>query len=264
MKPRRVVLKILLALFLGLLLSGFTCFFFPQQVLTVDSRAVKADVMVVLGGGSLERAARAAELFKAGEAPLILCSGLGDAAANAACLTNAGVPVTAILLEPKSHTTQENAKFSIAMLHALGAHRVIIVTTWYHSRRALMCFEHYAPDITFYSRPSYFGYPAQTKAETLKSETRNEKSEGMEPESGINEALKHQNTEASGAQSNSFPTPNSQLPTSISHPSPTLSPVEAERVRAARKYEWQQVRGYANSEYFKLAGYLVCYGVCPF
>jgi uncharacterized SAM-binding protein YcdF (DUF218 family) len=158
MKPRRVVLKILLASSLALLLGGAVAFFFPQRVLTVDSGVCKAEAMVVLGGGSLERPERAAELFKAGEAPLILCSGLGDAESNAACLTNSGVPVTAILLEPKSHTTQENAKFSIAMLHALGLHRVIIVTTWYHSRRALRCFEHYAPDITFYSRPSYFGY----------------------------------------------------------------------------------------------------------
>jgi uncharacterized SAM-binding protein YcdF (DUF218 family) len=225
MKPRRVVLKILPALFLGLLLTGATCFFFPQQVLTEDSGAVKAEAMVVLGGGSLERPERAAELFKAGEAPLIICSGIGDAESNAGCLTNAGVSVAAILLEPKSHTTQENAKFSIAMLRALGLHRVIIVTTWYHSRRALMCFEHYAPDITFYSRPSYFGYPAPTKAETLKSETLNGR-----------EATPH----------------------------PTLSPVEAERAQAARKYEQKVARHYANSEYWKLLGYWVCYGVCPF
>ena len=159
MNRRRVGLRILLVLCLGLLLAALVCFFFPQQVLTLDSGAVNADAMVVLGGGSLERAARAAELFKAGEAPMIICSGLGDAEVNAAYLTNSGVPATDILLEPKSHTTRENAKFAIPLLHALGAHRVIIVTTWYHSRRALACFEHYAPDLTFYSRPSYFGYP---------------------------------------------------------------------------------------------------------
>jgi uncharacterized SAM-binding protein YcdF (DUF218 family) len=37
----------------------------------------------------------------------------------------------------------------------MGAHRVILVTSWYHSRRALACFEHFAPDMKFYSRPSY-------------------------------------------------------------------------------------------------------------
>ena len=190
MNRRRIVLKILLVLCLGLLLAALGCLFFPQQVLTVDSGVVTADVMVVLGGGSLERAERAAELFKAGEAPRIICSGLGDAEVNAAYLTNSGVPATGIMLEPKSHTTRENAKFSIPLLHALGAHRVIIVTTWYHSRRALACFEHFAPDLTFYSRPSYFGYP--------------------------------------NADSN-------------------------------RK----SINGYIKSEYWKLLGYTVCYGVCP-
>ena len=105
MKTRRIVLKILLGLFSGLLLAALGCLFFPQQVLTVDSGVVTADVMVVLGGGSLERAERAAELFKAGEAPRIICSGLGDAEVNAAYLTNSGVPATGIMLEPKSHAT---------------------------------------------------------------------------------------------------------------------------------------------------------------
>ena len=108
MKPRHIVLKFLLILCLGLLLAAFACFFFPQQVLTVDSGAVQADALVVLGGGSLERAERAAELFKAGETPRIICSGLGDAEVNAAFLTNSDVPTAAILLEPKSHTTRES------------------------------------------------------------------------------------------------------------------------------------------------------------
>jgi uncharacterized SAM-binding protein YcdF (DUF218 family) len=158
MKRRRIALKILLALFVVLLLAGLTGWFFPQQVLTVDSGPVKADVMVVLGGGLRERPERAAELFKAGEAPLIICSGDGDAEDYQTCLTNAGVWVTNIWLETKSRTTRENAKFTIAMLRAQHLKSAIIVTSWFHSRRALVCFEHYAPDIKFYSRPSYFGY----------------------------------------------------------------------------------------------------------
>ena len=64
-----------------------------------------------------------------------------------------------ILLESESRTTRENAEFSIPLLRAHGVKRAIIVTSWFHSRRALACFEHYAPDIQFYSRPSYFGCP---------------------------------------------------------------------------------------------------------
>ena len=198
----------------ALILLVLVAYLFPQQILTVDSGPVKADVMVVLGGGLRERPERAAELFKQGAAQKILVAGFGDCKANGQLLKKNGVPETAIVLESKSRTTQENAEFSIPLLRSLGAHRVIIVTSWYHSRRALACFEHYAPDIKFYSRPSYFGYPG-----------RNQPGE--------------------------------------SAPHPTLSPVEAERVCAAWKAEWKMVRGYANSEYVKLLGYWVCYGVCP-
>jgi uncharacterized SAM-binding protein YcdF (DUF218 family) len=155
---RRKILKILLVLFVVLIALGVFAWFFPQQVLTVDSGPVKADVMVVLGGLP-DRAIRAAELFKLGEAPEILVSGKGDCTSNERLLEQEGVPEKAITLECGSHTTRENAEFSIPLLRQMGAHRVIIVTSWYHSRRALMCFEHYAPDIKFYSRPSYFAYP---------------------------------------------------------------------------------------------------------
>ena len=182
--------KLLFAASLALLLCGLTAFFFPQRVLTMDSGPVKADVLVVLGGGAWERPQRAAELFKQGEAPKILVSGFGDAAAYASSLTNSGVPLADILLEGKSTTTRENAEFSIPLLRQMGAHRVIIVTSWYHSRRALACFEHYAPDLKFYSRPSYADYP---------------------------------------------------------------------------KTEWNHhgISGYIKSEYVKLLGYWVCYGVWP-
>ena len=158
MKSRRLALKILLAFLVGLLLAGSACYFFPQQVLTVDSGEVTGGRHGGAGRQRMERAARAAELFKTGAAPLIICSGLGDAESNAGYLTNSGVPVAEVMVEPKSHSTRENAKFSIPLLHALGAKRVIIVTSWFHSRRALACFEHYAPDLTFYSRPSYYGF----------------------------------------------------------------------------------------------------------
>ena len=190
MKRRRLILKIVLLLVVLLALLAAVVWLFPQQVLTVDSGPVKADALVVLGGAGLERPERAAELFKEGEAPRILCSGYGDTQAYKTVLTKSGVPAQNISLETKSRTTRENAEFSILLLRQMGAHRVIIVTSWYHSRRALMCFEHYAPDIQFYSRPSYFAYP---------------------------------------------------------------------------KTEWRpkDIGSRAKSEYVKLLGYWVCYGVCP-
>ena len=152
----RIWLKAFLALAATLLALTLTAYFFPHQVLTVDSGPVQADALVVLGGGGQERPARAAELFKAGAAPFIICTGAGDANIHKAWLVSAGIPATAIELETRSRTTLENAQFTITLLHAQHLKSAIIVTTWYHSRRALACFEHYGPDLKFYSRPSYF------------------------------------------------------------------------------------------------------------
>jgi uncharacterized SAM-binding protein YcdF (DUF218 family) len=144
-----------------LALLGCEIVLFPRQMLTVDSGAVHADAIVVLGGGRDERPQRAAKLFKQGEAPRILVSGFGDCEANVRLLEKNGVPANVITREGDSTSTFENAKFSIPLLRQMGAHRVIIVTSWYHSRRALTCFEHFAPDLQVYSRPSYLGYQSE-------------------------------------------------------------------------------------------------------
>jgi len=138
---------------------GGIAFIFPHQLLNLESGDVKADALIVLGGGPEERPARAAELFKAGAAPIILVSGFGDYQISVEILKRDGVPETAIFGESRSISTLENARFSIPLLRQMGARRVIIVTSWYHSRRAMACFRHAAPDIEFYSRPAYLTYP---------------------------------------------------------------------------------------------------------
>jgi uncharacterized SAM-binding protein YcdF (DUF218 family) len=155
---RKWLWRIGFILFALLILLGVTALLFPQKCLCVDSGAVSADVMVVLGGGSHDRPERAVELFKAHAAPRILVSGLGDCKISRRFLIEAGVPARVIEVENQSRTTKENAVDAVQLLRKLGAHRVIIVTSWYHSRRALACFEHYGPEIQFYSRPSYFAY----------------------------------------------------------------------------------------------------------
>jgi uncharacterized SAM-binding protein YcdF (DUF218 family) len=159
-KPRRFLLAVLALLFGAALVA----LLFPEQMLLMDSGEVQADVIVVLGGGLGERPIRAAELFKSGAAPEIIVSGGGDAEDNCRLLERNGVPAASIEVELKSKSTKQNANFCIPMLRRLGARRVIIVTTWYHSRRALQCFRHYAPDIRFFSRPSYFGYPGTAES----------------------------------------------------------------------------------------------------
>jgi len=153
---KKTIRRIALGFFLSSLLLALVLLFFPQPFLTVDSGPVAGDVIVVLGGGSHERPERAAELFKEHAAPRIIISGAGDGEISRRLLVAAGVPARAIELESRSKTTRENAQFTIQLLREQKIKRVILVTSWYHSRRALDCFRHYGPEIQFYSRPSYF------------------------------------------------------------------------------------------------------------
>jgi uncharacterized SAM-binding protein YcdF (DUF218 family) len=149
------IATILVAL-VGLIAAGL--FLFPQTFLCVDSGPVKADMIIVLGGGAHERPEYAAKLFLDHAAPRILISGLGDDEINRRILVRAGVPARDITVENKSKTTRENARFCVPLLRAEKVRSAIIVTSWYHSRRALKTFEHLAPGIKFYSRPSYYQY----------------------------------------------------------------------------------------------------------
>jgi len=136
-------------------------YFYPEKILCVDSGPVAADVIVLLGGGQHERPGRAAELFRQHAAPRILITGAGDDGINRQLLLAAGVPAAAIEVEGQSLTTRENAEFTLNRLRAEKVHRVILVTSWYHARRAQKTFEHFAPELKFYSRPAYFAFDRQ-------------------------------------------------------------------------------------------------------
>jgi len=157
-RRKKRFLKIAAILFALLALLALALFFFPQKFLCLDSGPSRADVIILLGGGNHERAARAAELFNQRVAPRIIVSGAGDAEINRRILIKDGVPAADIQLEPKSRTTRQNAMFSVKLLRQQNLRSAIIVTSWYHSRRALHTFEHFGRGIKFYSRPSYFWY----------------------------------------------------------------------------------------------------------
>jgi len=154
-----------LLLALGILLLGAMAtlgalLFSPNLLCVQDQNTkAKADAIVVLGGEVLYRPPRTLELYQEGAAPQILVSGLGDCEEYRTLLVGKGVPQSAIQLECRSRTTRENAQFSVPLLRALGARRVIIVTSWFHSRRALHCFRHYAPEIEFISLPTIGDQP---------------------------------------------------------------------------------------------------------
>jgi len=153
--------KIFKWLALVALLLGLSAWFYPEIYLTVDSGpAATADVLIVVGGGSgqHERALQAANLFRQHAAPRIIITGEGDDEINRRILVANGVPAHAIETESKSTTTRENAVCTGKILRTEKVRRAILVTSWYHARRAQKTFAYFVPGVKFYSRPSYFGF----------------------------------------------------------------------------------------------------------
>lgn len=155
------IFRLFKLLFLLTALFAAVAYFYPEKFLCVDSGRVSGDVIVLLGGGVHERPLRAVELYKQHAAARIIITGAGDDELNRQILLQNGVPASAIEVENQSKTTRENAVNTLKLLRAEHVNRAILVTSWYHSRRAEKTFEHYGPDILFYSRPSYFGFATE-------------------------------------------------------------------------------------------------------
>lgn len=123
------------------------------SALNVPTRLAPADVIVVLGGDAIPRATGAGALFRAGYGARILVTGEGDCERNRTVLLAAGVPDWAIVVECASGSTWENAALSAPILAELRAQRVILVTTWWHMRRAVAAFRHVAPGVELMTAP---------------------------------------------------------------------------------------------------------------
>lgn len=132
---------------------------------TLSSSDIRADVIVVLGGGTRahafprpttelneagDRLLYAAQLYRQGVASRILLTGgkpalLGSATVSEAesmadILSIIGIPREALWLETASHNTYENAVGTKAILEKEGVKSVILVTSATHMPRAYAVF----------------------------------------------------------------------------------------------------------------------------
>lgn len=99
-------------------------------------------------GAAADRLWHAARLYRAGKAPLLVLSGgtahageAPEAEAMRQFLVELGVPASAMVLEPASVTTAQNAAFSARLLRQRDIHEVLLVTSALHMRRARALFE---------------------------------------------------------------------------------------------------------------------------
>lgn len=144
-----------LLLLLAVLVGGY---FFLQgeefqslwhRALVVSVPMEKADALIVLGGEPLARPQEAARLYRQGVARRVFITGLGDAARNRQILMASGVPGSTITMETKATSTFTNATLLKPLLEAAGVHTALIVTSPFHTRRALATFQKVMPGISF-------------------------------------------------------------------------------------------------------------------
>jgi uncharacterized SAM-binding protein YcdF (DUF218 family) len=119
-----------------------------------------ADAIVVLGGGGYtwvsrpgvtladlkySRLAAGARLYLSDRAPRVILSGGGvgrntEARNMARGMQVLGVPQSALLLEERSHDTEDNARNVGVLAHRQGVHRILLVTSAVHMPRASLLF----------------------------------------------------------------------------------------------------------------------------
>ena len=128
--------------------------------------APKADAIVLLGGGmgsntnaypyaemwnGADRVWHAARLYRAGKAPIVISTGVGERESSLPLLRDLGVPESAIVVEGEARNTEENARFVEKILEPRNTQntrkRVLLVTSAWHMRRSVLMYRKYAPSL---------------------------------------------------------------------------------------------------------------------
>lgn len=134
-----------------------------------------ADVIIVLGAGEMgtqRRTQHAVQLYQAGFAPYVLCSGgyrgpdgRREAEVCADLAQAAGVPISAIMLEPDSRTTEQNARYAAEILRRRSWESAVVVSDSFHLLRARWLFTR--EGVTVWTSPATRFGQAGNAPETL-------------------------------------------------------------------------------------------------
>ena len=131
-----------------------------------------ADAIVLLGGGmgsntnvypyaemwsGADRVWHAARLYKAGKAPIVISTGVGERESSLPLLCDLGGPASAVVIEDKARNTEEHSKFVERLLkerthaeaqrHGEEEKKVLLVTSAWHMRRSVLMYRRYAPNL---------------------------------------------------------------------------------------------------------------------
>lgn len=117
----------------------------------------KAEAALVLDGdGSGNRILKAAELVRQGYAPVAIISGANPTYGVHSCdlaipfAVRHGYPEAYFEhLESDALSTETEAAVALQVIRRRGLHRILLVTSDYHTRRAAQIYRAQAPEITF-------------------------------------------------------------------------------------------------------------------
>jgi uncharacterized SAM-binding protein YcdF (DUF218 family) len=120
---------------------------------------VSADTLADLSGVG-DRLLFAVAAYKAGRAPVIVATGganegfAPEAQLMRDILVTMGVPLEAIVLEPRNRVTLDNTRFTRQTLISMDVKSVLLVTSAFHMRRSILVFD--ALDIEVTAAPTDF------------------------------------------------------------------------------------------------------------
>ncbi len=136
------------------------------QYLDVNAEPNLSDMAFVFGARFIQPAYIAAELFKMGLVKYIALTGgknrlteINEANTFYEVLIGMGISEAQIILENESTNTLENVIFAIpqiaARMNIQDVKSLIVITKWYHSRRAIMTLKRHFPDRIYYFTKTY-------------------------------------------------------------------------------------------------------------
>lgn len=107
--------------------------------LVINENPVKADIIIVLSGGGIERIDKGVQLYKHSYAShFMISNGQEDNLFQAALIK--GVPLNSVMLENKARSTLDNAFYTIDIMTKHKLKSAIIVSSNFHMRRVKMNF----------------------------------------------------------------------------------------------------------------------------
>ncbi len=134
-RPRRIATWVLGSSVVAVALGG--TLYCIGNFLTPAPAVRPSDGIIVLGGEFPLRIERAIELYRHGIAPKIWMTGGGySAPASVELARKMGVPA-GVVGALQSNSTWEDAGVAAALASRENLHRLLVVTSWYHGRRAL-------------------------------------------------------------------------------------------------------------------------------